>query len=57
MLNAKLKTVSYVVIARWTVYGAGYVELDCSGRAVGDRRAADPTVEGAATGRLNAGHA
>jgi hypothetical protein len=50
------KTVSYVVIARWAVYGAGYVELDCSGRAVGDRRAADPTVEGAATGRRNAGH-
>jgi hypothetical protein len=31
------KTVSYVVIARWAVHGAGYVELDCSGRAVGDR--------------------
>ncbi|MFD0655377.1 helix-turn-helix domain-containing protein [Streptomyces malaysiensis subsp. malaysiensis] len=52
-----LKTVSYVVIARWAVYGAGYVELDCSGRLVGDRRAADPTVEGAAAGRRNAGHA
>ncbi|WP_458085202.1 integrase core domain-containing protein [Streptomyces malaysiensis] len=37
--------------------GAGYVELDCSGRLVGDRRAADPTVEGAAAGRRNAGHA
>ncbi|MGW1988354.1 hypothetical protein ACWCPJ_38940, partial [Streptomyces collinus] len=31
------KTVSYVVIARWAVHGAGYVELDCSGRVVGDR--------------------
>ena len=26
------QTMSYVVIARWSVYGAGYVELDCSGR-------------------------
>ncbi|MEW2291017.1 hypothetical protein [Streptomyces sp. NPDC047841] len=51
------KTVSYVVIARWAVYGAGYVRLDCSGRAVGDREAVDPTAEGAATGRRNAGHA
>jgi hypothetical protein len=51
------KTVSYVVIARWAVYGAGYVELDCSGRAVGDREAVDPAVEGAATGRRNARHA
>lgn len=51
------KTVSYVVIARWAVYGAGYVELDCSGWAVGDREAADPTVEGAAAGRWDAGHA
>jgi hypothetical protein len=40
----------------WCNAAAGYVELDCSGRAVGDRRAADPTVEGAATGRRNAGH-
>jgi hypothetical protein len=50
------KTVSYVVIARWVVHGAGYVELDCSGRAVGDRRTADPTVQGPAAGRGNAGH-
>ena len=47
---------SYVVIARRSVYGAGYVELDCSGRAVRDREAVDPTVEGAAAGRRNAGH-
>ncbi|MFJ8159228.1 transposase, partial [Streptomyces sp. NPDC094468] len=33
----RIKTVSYVVIIRWTGHGAGYVELDCSGRAVGDR--------------------
>ncbi|MDX3434387.1 hypothetical protein PV664_36840, partial [Streptomyces sp. ME01-18a] len=42
------KTVSYVGRARWARHGAGYVELNCSGRAVGDRRAADPAVEGAA---------
>ncbi|MFD5163480.1 helix-turn-helix domain-containing protein [Streptomyces hawaiiensis] len=42
--------------ASLTPYGAGYVELDCSGRAVGDREAADPTIEGAAAGRRNAGH-
>ncbi|MGW1656187.1 hypothetical protein [Streptomyces atratus] len=51
------KTVSYVVIARWAVHGAGYVELDCSGRAVGDCEAADPAVEAAAAGRRDAGHA
>lgn len=50
------KTVSYVVIGRWARYGAGYMELDCSGWAVGDREAADPAVEGAAAGRRNAGH-
>ncbi|MFF1706545.1 hypothetical protein, partial [Streptomyces sp. NPDC058252] len=33
----RTKTVSYVVIARWSVHGAGYVELDCSGRLVGSR--------------------
>ncbi|MFF1316220.1 hypothetical protein ACFVZL_36190, partial [Streptomyces sp. NPDC058320] len=33
----QVKTVSYVAIGRWAVHGAGYVELDCSGRAVGDR--------------------
>ncbi len=38
-------------IARGTGHGAGYVELDCSGRAVGDREAADPAVESAAAGR------
>jgi hypothetical protein len=51
------KTVSYLVRRRWSVYRAGYVELDCSGRAVGDREAVDPTVEGAASGRRNSGHA
>ncbi len=51
------KTVSYVVRRRWSRYGAGYVELDCSGRVVGDRGAADPSVESAAAGRWNAGHA
>ncbi|MHC3455927.1 hypothetical protein [Streptomyces prasinus] len=51
------KTVSYVGLARWVGHGAGYVELDCSGRAVGDREAADSTVQGAATGRRDAGHA
>jgi energy-coupling factor transporter ATP-binding protein EcfA2 len=50
------KIVSYVVITSWAVHGAGYVELDCSGRVVGDRGAADPTVEGASAGRRDAGH-
>lgn len=36
------KTVSYVGRARWAEHGAGYVELDCSGRAVGDRGALIP---------------
>jgi hypothetical protein len=49
-------TVSYVVVGRWSSHGEGYVELDCAGRAVGDREAADPAVEGAAAGRWNAGH-
>ncbi|MFJ2913560.1 hypothetical protein ACIO8F_30030 [Streptomyces sp. NPDC087228] len=53
----KAKSVSYVGLARWAGHGAGYVELDCSGRAVGDREAAGPAVEGAAAGRWNAGHA
>ena len=53
----RTKTVSYVGAARWARHGAGYVELDCSGRAVGDRGAADPAVEGAAAGRRDAGHA
>lgn len=35
--------------------GAGYLELDFSGRAVGDHEAADPTVEGAGAGRWGAG--
>ena len=56
ILRKAAKTVSYVVISRWSVYGAGCVELDCSGRAVGDREAADPTVEGAATGRRHTRH-
>ncbi|MEU8858818.1 hypothetical protein AB0C48_29715, partial [Streptomyces sp. NPDC048556] len=37
IVNAPAKTVSYVGLARWARHGAGYVELDCSGRAVGDR--------------------
>jgi hypothetical protein len=50
---------SYGVLCgdRSVVHGADYVELNCSGRAVGDCRVADPTVEGAATARRNAGHA
>jgi hypothetical protein len=56
-LDLGLKTVSYVAMGRWVRHGAGYVELDCSGRAVGDRGAADPSVEGAAAGRRHAGHA
>lgn len=44
------KTVSYVVRRRWTEHGPWYVELDRSGRAVGDRGAADPTVQGAGEG-------
>lgn len=56
--RAPTETMSYVVIARWTVHGAGYVvELDCSGRLVGDRRAVDSKGSGTATGRWNTEHA
>ncbi|MDQ0710626.1 hypothetical protein QFZ55_000078 [Streptomyces luteogriseus] len=44
------------VIAQLVQADEDTVELDCSGRAVGDREAADPTIEGAAAGRRNAGH-
>ncbi len=56
-IDQEPKTVSYVVRRRCFVHGAGYMELDCSGRAVGDRETADPAVEGAAAGRRNTGHA
>lgn len=36
---------------------SGYVELYCSGRAAGDREAADPSVEGVVAGRQYARHA
>ncbi|EST29225.1 replication-relaxation family protein [Streptomyces roseochromogenus] len=55
--NRPSKTVPYVVGACWASHGAGYVRLDCSGRAVGDRRAVDPALGDAATGWRNAGHA
>ncbi len=51
-----LWTVSYVALGCCPGHGAGYVELDCAGRAVGDRGAAHPAVEGAAAGWRNAGH-
>lgn len=52
------QTVSYVVRLGSTVQpGSGEVELNCSGRAVGDSEASHPSVEGAAAGRRDAGHA
>jgi hypothetical protein len=46
--SSRPQTVSYVVITRWSVHGAGYVELDCSGRLVGARQAVDSGGPGAA---------
>lgn len=43
-----------VAVPKVAIRQKGYLELDCSGRAVGDRGAADPTVKGAAAGRAPA---
>jgi len=51
------KTLSYVVIARWSGHGAKNVELDCSGRLVGARQAIDSGGPGATAGLWNAEHA
>ncbi|MCX4820240.1 single-stranded DNA-binding protein [Streptomyces sp. NBC_01142] len=51
------KTVSYVVITRWVIHGAGYVELDCSGRLMGARQAVDSGGTSATAGRWNTEHA
>ncbi|MCX5357280.1 hypothetical protein OG864_00590 [Streptomyces sp. NBC_00124] len=57
LAHAVTKTVSYVVITRWSLHGAGYVELDCSGGLVGARQAVDSGGSGAAAGRRDPEHA